>query len=128
VQIGSRFAATTECSAPEGFKQMYVDATEDDILLIDSPVGLPGRGLRSPFTARLEGGEEPGIDSCQTCLRRCNQNFCIADRLIWASEGNLEEGLIFAGSAAARVHDVADTSVVIERLEREYDEACKVGA
>jgi NAD(P)H-dependent flavin oxidoreductase YrpB (nitropropane dioxygenase family) len=128
VQMGSRFAATTESSAPEDFKQMYVDATPDDVLLIDSPVGLQGRGLRSPFTSRLEAGEEVGIRTCETCLRRCNQSFCIRDRLLWTTEGNLEEGLIFAGSAAARVHDIPDTSEVMGRLEHEYDEATEAAA
>jgi NAD(P)H-dependent flavin oxidoreductase YrpB (nitropropane dioxygenase family) len=123
VQMGSRFAATVESSAPEDFKQMYVDATEDDVMLIQSPVGLPGRALRSPFSRRLEEGEEVGIDSCQTCLRRCGQDFCIADRLVWASEGDLEEGLVFAGSAAARVHDVPTVAELMMRLQDEYEAA-----
>jgi NAD(P)H-dependent flavin oxidoreductase YrpB (nitropropane dioxygenase family) len=123
VQMGSRFAATTESSAPEGFKQMYVDSTDDDVLLIQSPVGLPGRALRNPFARRLEAGEEIGIDSCQSCLRRCGQDFCIADRLVWAQQGDIEDGLVFAGSAAARVHDIPTVATLMTRLEDEYEAA-----
>jgi NAD(P)H-dependent flavin oxidoreductase YrpB (nitropropane dioxygenase family) len=125
VQMGSRFAATTESSAPDGFKQMYVDATEDDVMLIDSPVGLPGRALRNPFARRLEAGEEIGIDSCQSCLRRCGQDFCIADRLVWAQEGNIEDGLVFAGSSATRVNDIPSVAELVARLEEEYEVACE---
>ncbi len=100
-------------------------ATEDDVLLIQSPVGLPGRALRNPFARRLEAGEEIGIDSCQTCLRRCGQDFCIADRLVRAQEGDIEDGLVFAGSAAARVHDIPTVAELMTRLEDEYEVACE---
>lgn len=123
VQMGSRFAATVESSAPEEFKQMYVDATPEDVILIDSPVGLPGRSLRSPFSARLEAGEGLGVDECKSCLRRCGHQFCIADRLVWAQEGDLEEGLVFAGDAAARVHDVPEVADLMARLVEEYEAA-----
>lgn len=123
VQMGSRFAATEESSAPDGFKQMYVDATEEDIVLIHSPVGLPGRALRSPFTKKLDEDADVSVQSCRSCLRRCGKDFCIADRLIWAQEGDLDEGLIFAGSAAARIDDILPVSELVQRLENEYAEA-----
>jgi len=128
VQMGSRFAATEECSAPEGFKQMYVDATEEDVVLIHSPVGLPGRALRSPFTKRLEAEEAIGIDVCKSCLRRCGHEFCIADRLIWAQEGDLDQGLIFAGSAAARINDILPVAELVQRLQDEYEAASEGAA
>ena len=121
--MGSRFAATTESSAPDDFKQMYVDATEDDIVLVKSPVGLPGRALTNPFTVALARGEVPRIESCIVCLRKCGREYCIMDELVRAQAGDVEHGLVFAGEAAIHVHDIPAAAELMERLEREWAEA-----
>lgn len=123
VQMGSRFAATVESSAPEAFKQMYVDATDDDIVLMQSPVGLPGRAIRNPFVERLAAGDVPPIESCIVCLKHCGKEYCIIDKLVKAQQGDVDEGLVFAGSSAARVHDVPTVADLMDRLEREWNEA-----
>lgn len=128
VQMGSRFAATVESSAPEGFKERYVESTPDDIVLIKSPVGLPGRAIRSALTRRLEAGDSPRIERCITCLKKCGKDFCIMDKLVKAQAGDLEDGLIFAGSSAARVHDIPTVSVLMERLVAEWRLAMGGGA
>jgi NAD(P)H-dependent flavin oxidoreductase YrpB (nitropropane dioxygenase family) len=128
VQMGTRFAATVESSAPEVFKQMYVDATEDDIVLVNSPVGLPGRSLRNPLTERLAAGVEPRIERCIVCLKKCGKQFCIMDKLLKAHHGDVEDGLVFTGGGVARIHDVPTVRELMDRLVTEYGLACEGGA
>ncbi len=123
VQMGSRFLATDESSAPPAFKRMYLEATEEDIVTMKSPVGLPGRALRNPFVERLAAGEVPPIKSCIICLKRCGKEYCIIDKLVKAQEGDVEDGLVFAGTSAARIHDILPASKLMDRLVREYQEA-----
>lgn len=120
VQMGSRFAATVESSASEEFKQMYLDATEDDIVIIKSPVGLPGRAIRNPFVDRLERGDVPRIERCIACLKECHRDYCIIDKLVKAQQGDVVNGLVFAGSSAARLHDIPTVKELIERLVDEW--------
>lgn len=120
VQMGSRFAATVESSAPRDFKEMYVKATDDDIVLIKSPVGLPGRALRNPFTEHLVRGDYPRIDRCVVCLKDCGKDYCIMDKLVRSQAGDVTDGLVFAGSAAARIHDVPHVADLMDRLVAEY--------
>jgi len=123
VQMGSRFAATVESSAPQAFKQMYVDATPDDVVLVKSPVGLPGRALRSPFTERLARGEVPRIEQCVVCLKECHKDYCIIDKLIKAQEGDVDGGLVFAGQSVTRIHDIPSVRELMDRLVVEFDAA-----
>lgn len=123
VQMGSRFAATVESSAPEAFKQMYVDATPDEVVLIKSPVGLPGRALKNPFWARTQDADYPAIQQCRSCLKACHKEYCIMNELEMAQGGDVEQGLVFAGSAAADIHDIPTVAVLMSRLETEYREA-----
>jgi len=123
VQMGSRFAATVESSAPEAFKQMYVDATPDEVVLIKSPVGLPGRALKNAFWQRTQEEDYPKIPKCITCLKACHKEYCIMDELKMAQGGDVEQGLVFAGSAAADIHDVPAVADLMSRLEAEYSEA-----
>lgn len=120
VQIGSRFAATVESSAPQAFKEMYVNATEDDVVLIKSPVGLPGRALRNPFVDGLAAGNIPRIERCIVCLKDCGRDYCIMDKLVRCAEGDVTDGLVFAGSSAVRIHDIPHVSELMERLVAEY--------
>lgn len=128
VQMGTRFAATVECSAPQAFKQMYLDATPDDVVLVKSPVGLPGRALRNPFWERGQRGEYPPYPPCRNCLKQCNKEYCIIERLEVAQRGDVENGLVFAGSAAVRIHDIPTVAELIARLEAEYEAATAVDA
>lgn len=123
VQMGSRFAATVESSAPDAFKQMYVDATDDDIVLVKSPVGLPGRAIRNPFSRRMAQGEFPAIEQCISCLKKCGKDYCIVERLERAQRGDVDDGLVFAGSSAARIHDVPTVAELMGRLVSEWDES-----
>jgi NAD(P)H-dependent flavin oxidoreductase YrpB (nitropropane dioxygenase family) len=123
VQMGTRFAATVECSAADEFKQVYLRATEEDVVLMHSPVGLPGRAIRTPFIDELEAGRAQRIVSCRACLKHCGKDFCIITKLEEAQRGDVEHGLVFAGSSVTRIHDILPVAEVIDRLVREYDEA-----
>jgi len=120
VQMGSRFAATVECSAPQAFKQMYVDATPDEVVLVKSPVGLPGRALKNPFWERTQEQDYPPIKRCISCLKVCHKEYCIINELEMAQGGDVEQGLVFAGSAAADIHDIPTVADLVARLESEY--------
>ncbi|GAB4274400.1 MAG: nitronate monooxygenase [Coriobacteriia bacterium] len=125
VQMGSRFLATEESSAPPAFKRMYVDATDEDIITVRSPVGLTGRAIRNPFTEDLERGYIEPIETCRACLKKCGKDYCIIDALERAQEGDVESGLVFAGVSAARIHDVPSVAQLMERLALEYAQAVK---
>jgi NAD(P)H-dependent flavin oxidoreductase YrpB (nitropropane dioxygenase family) len=123
VQMGTRFVATEECSAPQAFKQMYVDATPDDIVLVKSPVGLPGRALKNAFWERTQAGDYPPNPKSQACLKECHKEYCIITELEMAQRGDVVQGLVFAGSAAARIHDIPTVAELMNRLETEWREA-----
>lgn len=123
VQMGTRFAATVESSAPDAFKRMYVDATPSEVVIVKSPVGLPGRALRNPFWERTQREDYPAIPGCRSCLKECHKEYCIVNELEMAQRGDVEQGLVFAGSAASRVHDVPHVSELMDRLVREWREA-----
>ena len=121
VQLGTRFACTIEGDASERFKQAYIDAKEEDVVLINSPAGLPGRAIKNPFVAKyLEGNVEsnPCFANCLThCrYRKDRETFCIAMALVEAFKGDWEKGLFFCGSNVTKV-DKIDT---VENIIREF--------
>jgi NAD(P)H-dependent flavin oxidoreductase YrpB (nitropropane dioxygenase family) len=107
---------------------MYVDATPDEVVIVKSPVGLPGRALKNPFWARTQEQDYPAIAKCVACLKECHKEYCIMNELEMAQEGDVEQGLVFAGSAAARIHDVPTVADLMARLESEYSAAEGEGA
>lgn len=120
VQMGTRFAATVESSASDEFKRMYVEADADDVILTKSPVGLPGRALANSLTERLAVGDYPAIERCRSCLKECGKEYCIIDALERAQRGDVVGGLVFAGDAAARVHDIPTVAELMARLVAEW--------
>lgn len=125
VQMGTRFALTEECSAADAWKQRHIEATEEDVVLIQSPVGLPGRALRTPLTEELEAGTHVRTELCRSCLKKCGKEFCIITQLEQAQQGDIEHGLVFAGQSVTRIFDIPTVADLMQRLEREYDEATR---
>jgi len=123
VQMGTRFVATYECDASMEFKEAYLNCKKEDIVIIDSPVGLPGRAIRNKFLERVfSGGKEPFKCSWK-CLKSCdfkNVPYCIGLALTNAKKGNLEEGFAFAGTNAYRVDKIISVKELIETLVEEY--------
>ncbi len=126
VQIASRFVLTKECSVAEEFKQAYLKAEKDDVILISSPVGLPGRALRTPFSEKLQRGEAEKTKEClYKCLKKCDHHYCISDRLIKAYEGNMEEGLVFSGENVYKMKEILSVQEVFDQFVSQAESVYK---
>ena len=121
VQMASRFICTHECDADPAFKEIFLNADASDIVIIDSPAGLPGRALKTPFTNKLFRGKPVPEKCIATCLSDCrcrdkDEAFCIAETLHNAQQGNLEDGLVFTGTNAIRHTEIVPIRDIFEEL------------
>jgi NAD(P)H-dependent flavin oxidoreductase YrpB (nitropropane dioxygenase family) len=126
VQMATRFVATHECDASPQFKQSYLNCEKDDLIIIQSPVGLPGRAIRNKFLDEVSAGERRPFKCPWQCLKTCDFRevpYCIAQALKNARQGMLEEGYTFAGSNAYRVNEIISVKELFHKLEQEYKEA-----
>lgn len=126
VQMATRFVATHECDASPEFKNAYIECRREDLAIIDSPVGLPGRAIRNPFLARIESGERIPFKCPWKCLRTCDLGsapYCIARALMNAKDGQLAEGFAFAGANAYRVDKIVSVDELLQTLMTEYEAA-----
>jgi len=122
VQLATRFVLTKECDVADAFKRKYLSARQEDVVLIDSPVGLPGRAIRNRFVERLFGGGNVYDGECRRgCLKSCSHNFCIIDRLDLSRNGDAEEGLVFTGENVWKIKDVPSVRELIDRLVAEAE-------
>ncbi|HHY26681.1 MAG TPA: nitronate monooxygenase [Desulfitobacterium dehalogenans] len=119
VQMGTRFALSVESSAASEWKQHLIDAQEEDIVILHSPVGLPGRGIRNPFTDALAEGKNVRRIGCDRCLKHCERNFCIMERLIKAQQGDMKEGLVFSGAHFSRIKEVLSVHEIFEDIREQ---------
>ena len=118
VQMGSRFAASVESNAAPALKRYYLKSKPEDIVVIHSPVGLPGRAVRTPFSARvMEGPVPPKV--CDACLKACKHNFCIIRALMRAQQGDVETGLVFTGEYMPRIKKILSVHEIFSQLKRE---------
>jgi nitronate monooxygenase len=126
VQMGTRFVATDECDASDLFKQAFIDAKEEDVEIIKSPVGMPGRAIRNQFTQDVKAGMKKPFSCPYHCISTCDYEktpYCICLALMNAQRGKLDKGFAFAGANVARVKEIVSVKKLIETLEREYAEA-----
>jgi nitronate monooxygenase len=122
VQMATRFVCTTECDVHEDFKQAYITAKKEDITIIHSPVGLPGRVILNEFTRRVTKGETIPFRCPHHCLRSCNPRtapYCIAKVLVEASKGRLHNSFVFAGSNAYRCTEIVSVKTLVDQLKEE---------
>ncbi|MGB5107125.1 MAG: nitronate monooxygenase [Candidatus Zixiibacteriota bacterium] len=129
VQMGTRFVATHECDAHLSFKQAYIDSTEDDIVIIKSPVGMPGRAIRNKYIDDVSSGIKKPYKCPYHCIITCdykNSPYCIAHALISAQKGYLRNGFAFCGKNAYRVTEIISTRELVSMLVAEYENACLV--
>lgn len=118
VQMATRFVTTYECDASNEFKEAYINAKEEDIKIISSPVGMPGRALYNEFIKSTEN-EKSKITKCYKCIKTCdikNTPYCITKALINSVKGNLKEGLIFCGSNVDKVKELMTVHNLMEEL------------
>ena len=115
IQIATRFVLTEECSVADSFKQAYLNAKKEDIALIRSPVGLPGRAIRTPFVKQMESDEEVKAKECKyKCLKKCDHYYCISERLTKAKDGNIDEGLVFSGENVYKMKEILTVREVFD--------------
>ncbi len=123
VQMATRFVATHECDADIRFKEAYVKAGKEDLVIIDSPVGLPGRALRNRFLEDVTKGEKHPVTCPWKCLRTCdfkNAPYCIGLALTNAKQGNIDQGFVFSGANSWRVESIVSVKDLIDGLKNEY--------
>jgi nitronate monooxygenase len=122
VQMATRFVLTKECDVADGFKQAYLHARKEDIVVMQSPVGLPGRAIRNRFLERFFGGGDVYDGECRRgCLKSCSHSFCIIDRLDLSRGGDCEEGLVFSGENVWKIADIPSVKDLVARLVAEAE-------
>ena len=118
VQAATRFVTTEECDADIAYKEAYINAKEEDIVIVKSPVGMPGRAIKNKFLERVAQGPVK-VERCFRCLEHCNPAetpYCITKALINAAEGKIDEALLFCGSNAYRCDKIETVPEVMAAL------------
>ncbi len=128
VQMATRFVATKECDAHQNFKDKYVNSKKDDGVLIHSPVGLPGRVIKNSLVEKITKGNPPKPDpkKCQACIgMTCDKTYCILDVLEKARKGDVENGLVFAGSNFWKIKEITTVKKLLKELTEEANNILK---
>ncbi|WP_084146028.1 nitronate monooxygenase [Anaerovorax odorimutans] len=118
VQIGTRFVTTEECDVHPNFKNAYIDCKKEDIVIIKSPVGMPGRAIHNAFVKRTEKGNIP-VEKCNSCIISCKSEeapYCITQALLNAAHGDVENGLVFCGSKAYKANKIEKVCDIFKEL------------
>lgn len=123
VQMGSIFVATEECDASDTFKEVYIHSKSEDVLIIDSPVGMPGRAIDGEFIQDVKSGLQRPKTCSYHCIKTCDYTkspYCIIKALYYAGKGNMKKGYAFAGSNAFLAEKISSVKEVMAKLEREF--------
>jgi NAD(P)H-dependent flavin oxidoreductase YrpB (nitropropane dioxygenase family) len=128
VQLGSLFVPTYECDASEEFKNVYINSTKKDLMIIQSPVGMPGRAFDGKFIRSVNEGSQKPKGCPYHCIKTCNfvnSPYCIIKALYNAAKGNLSKGYVFAGANAYMADKLRSVKEVIAKLKDEFEIAQK---
>ena len=123
VQMGTLFVTTEECDASDAYKQAYINAKEEDIVIVKSPVGMPGRAIKSEFLDRVAAGLEVPKNCPEHCIKTCDYSkspYCIMKALFNAAKGNMKRGYAFAGINAHLAQKISNVREVIAVLKMQY--------
>lgn len=119
VQVATRFVTTKECDADIRYKMTYINAGKEDIRIVKSPVGMPGRAIMNPFMEKVMSGERIAPGRCLGCLHKCNPTeipYCITEALIHAARGEVDQALLFCGANAYKAEKIETVKEVIDSL------------
>ncbi|MCM1387869.1 MAG: nitronate monooxygenase family protein [Bacillus sp. (in: Bacteria)] len=119
VQMATRFVTTYECDADDAYKQSYIKAKKEDIVIVQSPVGMPGRAILNPFMQRAKQGNIPH-EKCHLCISTCKPAqtpYCITDALVNAAKGNVDDALLFCGANAYRATKLEYVKDIMEEFK-----------
>jgi len=127
VQIATRFVLAEECNASEEYKKVYQNAKKEDVVIITSPVGMPGRALKTKFVEKILDKTVPKPVGCDYCLKKCNLEYCIIQALINSQRGDVENGVVFSGENVWKIKDrrIKPAKEIMADLVREAEE-CKI--
>lgn len=123
VKLGTRFVTTHECDAAQDFKESYLSCKKEDLVIISSPVGLPGRVVNNEFIKQVTAGKTKPFKCSWNCLSSCDFRkapYCIAQALFNAAKGKMDEGFAFAGSNAYRATKIVSVAEVMHELVSGY--------
>ena len=126
VQIASRFILSEECSVSQEFKDTYLKAQKEDIVTVQSPVGMTGRAIKTDFITRMEQGEDVAAKECKfKCLKKCSYKYCINDRLMASCTGDVDNGLVFCGANAYKMDEILPVKEIFNRFVRDAESVYK---
>jgi len=124
VQMATRFVLAEECNAAPEYKKRYQEATKDDIVLISSPVGMPGRAIKTPFVEKILSKTAPKPVGCDFCLKKCSLEYCIIQALINSQQGDIDNGVVFSGEYVWKIKDrrVKPAVRIVQEIVQEAEE------
>jgi len=125
VQMATRFVLSNECDVHDNFKQLFLNKEEKDVIMMQSPVGLPARALLTPLIERLQNGTIEKPKTCDNCLKHCSHAFCIIKALEAARNGDIENGLFFTGANVKKYTKILSVKEIFDQLESEVQEYIK---
>ena len=117
--MATRFVTTEECDADIRYKEAYLNAGKEDIVIVKSPVGMPGRAILNPFMKKVKEQGRIAPAHCYRCLKHCNPGttpYCITQALINAVVGDLDNGLIFCGSRVGEIREITTVPKLMQEL------------
>lgn len=121
VQMATRFVLSSECSVAQQFKEMYLKASAEDVVVIPSPVGMPGRALKNSFVSRILSGNGEKPRECDGCLKECSKEYCIIKALENTRLGNVDNGVVFAGKNVYKIKEILPVSTIFKMLVEEAE-------
>ncbi len=128
IQIASRFVLSQECDVADNFKQTFLNANEDDIVIVSSPVGMPGRAINTPFIQAMAKGGDLSTKRCDyKCLKKCDHHYCISERLMMARDGNVQEGLVFSGANTYKMKEILPVAEIFRQFVTQAESVYKEG-
>ena len=119
IQVATRFVTTEECDAPLEYKNAYLNAKKEDIVIVKSPVGMPGRAIKNKFMEDCMAGNPPKPGRCHQCIITCDRAtmpYCITDALVNAAKGNIDQALLFCGAEAWRAEKIQTVQQVMDEF------------
>lgn len=123
VQMATRFVLSEECEVSDNFKQVLLNAGPEDIMCIQSSVGLPANAVRTKFSEQIKNQTVSRPKRCLKCLKHCSQDFCIIESLKKSHKGNLEEGLFFSGTQIGKYNEILPVKTIMNNLVNEMKQA-----
>lgn len=125
VQMATRFVLSEECNAAPEYKRRYQEATKDDVVLISSPVGMPGRAIKTALVEKILSKTAPKPVGCDFCLKKCSLEYCIVQALVNSQRGDIDHGVVFSGEYVWKIPDrsIKPAATIVQEIVREAKEA-----